>query len=235
MAAVCAAALLGGAVSTAVWEAGDAEAESGSVLSRNTTDPSVRLTDNGTATSPSRSATRANSTDASTPTAVRTRDAAPPTVVPEQRRAPSVLTLPGQEVLPVEPVGVERSGPLAGHMVVPDDPRIAGWYRHGTAPLDQGGAVVIAAHADRAGLGAGPLARLERIRAGENIVLRVGRQDVRYRVERVEVLIKDRLDAAALFDTHGPARLHLVSCGGRFDRAQRRYAANVVVTATRLT
>ena len=54
---------------------------------------------------------------------------------------------------------------------------------------------------------------------------------VEYQVESVEQVAKLALDTASLFDRAGGHRLHLVTCGGRFDRSTGSYEDNVVVVA----
>lgn len=234
-AAVCTAALLGGALTAGVWEvgrAGGASADSPLVSG-----PSVPGTQDASRES---GADTGDENDPRPPVVVTTgptvtaRPATPPPKVEEGARAPTRLELPDGTGMPVDPAGVVIEGPLAGQMEVPDDPTVAGWYRHGASPADDAGAVVVAAHVDRAGHGAGPFAGLDRTRSGEVLSLRVGDATIRYRVQSVDLVDKDHLDPAALFSGAGPPRLHLVSCGGGYDRDQRAYAANVVVTATRL-
>ena len=51
-----------------------------------------------------------------------------------------------------------------------------------------------------------------------------------YTVVRRDQVSKTQLPANA-FDTGSPARLVLITCGGRFDRAVRSYVDNIVVDA----
>ncbi len=228
-AAVAAAALLGATSATAIWDSGSAvEASSVLVRGTGTTEPTPQGTTSTDGSEPA-AASAAGATRAIVPV----RDAVPPPVAPEARRAPTRVTLPDAQ-LPLTPVGVHSRGEQAGQMAVPDDPNVGGWYRFGASPLDRTGAVVIAAHVDAARYGPGPLARLDRIPKGSFLTLSVDGRDVRYRIERVEIVPKDKLDPAALFDSAGPARLHLVSCGGEFDPKRGEYVANVVATAVRV-
>ena len=52
-----------------------------------------------------------------------------------------------------------------------------------------------------------------------------------YEVASVDQVAKLSLDTASLFDRTGEHRLHLVTCGGRYDRATNSYEDNVVVVA----
>lgn len=231
VAVVSAAALLGGALSVAVWDAGGAsEASEGSELLRPDGVAAPTVPTSTTSSQPPPDPTSASRRAAAS--GVTARAATPPPVVPESRRAPTAMQLPGDVDMALEPVGVSTQGSHAGQMEIPADPSVGGWYRFGAAPGDPAGAVVVAAHADRAGRGPGPLARLDRLEPGAQIRLTVGRREFRYRIERVEIVDKAELEPAALFSTAGPPRLHVVSCGGDYDATARRYAANVVATGS---
>lgn len=130
----------------------------------------------------------------------------------------------------VRPVGVDRSG----LMEIPQDVRVAGWYRHGSAPGEGGGATVLAAHVDSAAAGTGPWAKLADVPVGSEVRVSTAEGTVRYRISSVSQLRKKGLDTTALFSSSGPERLHLVTCGGRFDRATGHYDQNVVAIAVRV-
>jgi sortase (surface protein transpeptidase) len=129
--------------------------------------------------------------------------------------------------LPVSPVGVDAKGV----MEIPANPGRAGWYRHSAGVGAPEGATVLAAHVDSRRFGAGPLEDLQRVEPGDEVTVVAKGRTTRYTVERVVRLDKDRMDMAALFDRSGPHRLHVVTCGGEFDRETRHYEENVVVTA----
>lgn len=142
--------------------------------------------------------------------------------------APDRLTIPRVGVdMPVVPVGVAADGEMA----LPATPAHVGWYRYGARPGDASGATVLAAHLDMPGYGVGPIAVVEDLRAGDVITVRSGGQAHPYRVTAVSSVRKTTLDLDALFARDGPAVLHVVTCGGHFDRERRRYDENVVVTA----
>lgn len=130
----------------------------------------------------------------------------------------------------VRPVGVDRSG----LMEIPQDVRVAGWYRHGSAPGEGSGATVLAAHVDSAAAGTGPWAKLASVPVGSEVLVSTAEGTVRYRISAVSQLRKKGLDTQALFSSSGPERLHLVTCGGRFDRATGHYDQNVVAIAVRV-
>ncbi len=129
--------------------------------------------------------------------------------------------------MPIQPVGVAAGG----EMELPEDPDVLGWYRYGPAPGSESGAVVMAAHVDSATLGVGPLADLERVSKGDVISVETTDGPVSYKVQEVVQLDKKKLDTEWLFDRTGPARLHLVTCGGSYDRTLGEYSANVVLVA----
>lgn len=132
--------------------------------------------------------------------------------------------------MPVRPVGVATDGQMA----LPPSPAVMGWYQHGPRPGDQAGATVLAAHRDLPEFGTGPAARLEGLERGDVVTVRSGSTVRRYRVTQVTRLEKQSLDLAALFARSGPARLHVVTCSGRFDPRSRTYEENLVVVGVPL-
>lgn len=157
------------------------------------------------------------------PKAARPRQAPPPVAGSFELAIPSIDVR-----MPVVPVGVAKDGQMA----LPDDPDVAGWYRFGPAPTSERGANVISAHVDSRD-GVGPLAKLRGLDVGARIVVTVDGDPVVYVVERVDQYAKTALDVDALFDRSGPARLHLVSCGGKWNPRTRHYDDNVVAIARR--
>ncbi|GAA5030981.1 hypothetical protein GCM10023258_28770 [Terrabacter aeriphilus] len=127
----------------------------------------------------------------------------------------------------IVPVGVSGDGEMA----LPSTPALAGWYAYGPRPGERSGATVLAAHLDMPGYGIGPIAGIGSLRRGDVLSVRSGPTVRSYTVTSVESTRKTALDLDALFARDGPARLHVVTCGGDFDREARRYDENVVVTA----
>lgn len=145
--------------------------------------------------------------------------------VPTQLEIPSVRLR-----MPLTPVGLDSRG----DMELPPSPKVAGWYRYGPAPGSNVGAAVIAGHVDTPEEGVGPLDVLEQLKPGTVIVVRSGTQTTRYAVKSVRKVGKGELDLDALFARDGPHRLHVVTCGGEFDRRTRQYTDNVVAVAVPL-
>lgn len=163
------------------------------------------------------------------PATVPTRPAAPAPRAQRPAASRFELAIPSLDVrMPVVPVGVAEDGQMA----LPDDPDVAGWYRFGPSPTSREGANVISAHVDSRD-GVGPLAKLPRLDVGARIVVTVDGARVEYVVERVDQYAKKALDVDALFARSGPARLHLVSCGGEWNPRTRHYDDNVVAIARR--
>jgi hypothetical protein len=141
---------------------------------------------------------------------------------------PAVVALPAQGVQAAAvPVGVLASGQLQ----LPEDPATVGWWAGGAAPGSPAGTVVIAGHLDAADTGVGALAALLDVRASDLVELRDSSGGIHvYRVTARRSFAKAALPAD-LFDTAGPARLALITCGGEFDARRGRYRDNVVVLA----
>lgn len=69
------------------------------------------------------------------------------------------------------------------------------------------------------------------LQPGARVDLFTDQGAVTYEVVSVEQVAKLSLDTASLFDRAGGHRLHLVTCGGRYDRSTNSYEDNVVVVA----
>ncbi len=152
----------------------------------------------------------------------------PTRTTPRAVPVPTSLEIPTAKVrMPLTSVALDARG----DMELPPSPDVAGWYRYGPAPGSEAGAAVIAAHVDTPKEGVGPLEVLEDLEPGTQIVVRSGRVVTRYVIESVRTIDKGGLDLQSLFARDGPPRLHLVTCGGEFDRRTRQYADNVVAVA----
>lgn len=161
----------------------------------------------------------------------RARETPGPVVVPappDPPVAPPVrVHLPTLGVdAPVVPVDVRTDGALS----VPDDPSVVGWWRAGSRPGEPTGSVVLDGHVDSRAAGAGAFSDLVDLRPGDPVLVETGPARVPYVVAGVRSHPKAELPAAA-FDTSGPPRLVMITCGGSFDTRTRRYTDNVVVYA----
>ncbi len=141
---------------------------------------------------------------------------------------PARLVLPAGRSAPIAAVGLHADGSL----VVPDDPRVVGWWTGGAMPGDGSGSVVVAGHVDTARRGVGVLAALTGVRAGDVVELTAGRRAQRYRVVSATLVPQAQLSrAGGLFRSTGDPQLVLITCGGAFDPVRHRYADNYVVVA----
>lgn len=157
-------------------------------------------------------------------------NAAPATAPPVTPvTAPTSVAIPSiGATLSVVPTGVTADGA----MEIPDDPRVAGWYRFGPGPANDTGATVLAAHIDSQAR-VGPLAQLRGATPGDEIIVTTGDQKVRYVIERVDSYPKTVIDLDSVFDRDGSPRLHLVTCGGEWDPSTGSYEDNIIAVAVR--
>lgn len=142
---------------------------------------------------------------------------------------PVGLRIPGLGVdAAIDDVGVDDQQRLE----VPEVDRI-GWYRFGARPGEPG-ATVLAGHVDFGGE-TGVFWSLAEAEVGDrvDVVLEDG-STRRYRVVDVTLYDKTELPNDELFRESGGEAVHLITCGGTFDRIQRSYRGNVVVTAVPL-
>ena len=131
--------------------------------------------------------------------------------------------------VPIRPVGVEPDGKLE----LPEDIRVAGWYKYGSDPLSATGSTVIAAHLDSLPQGIGPFAALRDVTQGTEVVVTTADgAELRYAVESVQSILKSEVPLSDIFDRAGAPRVILVTCGGPWSDAMRNYTDNIIVVAT---
>jgi hypothetical protein len=116
-----------------------------------------------------------------------------------------------------------------GVMELPDPP-VAGWFTRGATPGALGPAV-ITGHVtwDRA---PAVFHRLGSVRRGDRVT--VTREDGRtaiFTVSRVARFSKSRFPSGEVYGPIDHAGLRLITCGGTYDAARRKYLDNVVVFA----
>lgn len=116
-------------------------------------------------------------------------------------------------------------------METPRDPAKAGWYEPGPTPGAIGPAV-IAGHVTWNGTPS-VFFKLAKLKAGDTIGVR--REDgatAEFTVDRVAQYPKDEFPTIDVYRNLDYAGLRLITCGGDYSQADRRYADNVVVYAT---
>jgi sortase (surface protein transpeptidase) len=132
---------------------------------------------------------------------------------------------------PVDPYGVVAA---TGQMDVPDNVTDVAWYKFGPSP-GEGGSAVLAAHVDLVGQGPGVFFGLPNLEPDDLVhVAYDDGSEIAFRVVARTVYEKDELPTDVLFSKDGPPVLTLITCGGDFSRADRRYDSNVVVYAVPL-
>lgn len=149
------------------------------------------------------------------------------TTADAQAPAPVRVRIPAIGVdAPVEPLDLDAQGVLPA----PGGNHVTGWWRAGPEPGERGPAV-IAGHVDSY-QGPAVFLRLAELEAGQRIL--VEREDgtaIAFAVTHLERHAKDAFPTAAVYGgTPGP-ELRLITCGGEFDSAARRYLDNIIVYA----
>lgn len=154
--------------------------------------------------------------------------AQPGAEAPTQVADPVRLRIPAIGVhAAVRPLRVDRSGVLPP----PPGDHIAGWWRAGPEPGEPGPAV-LAGHVDSY-RGPAVFFRLVDLRTGDRIHIdRADGSTVTFHVRRLERHDKGAFPTDAVYRPTPGAQLRLITCGGAFDDAARRYLDNVIVFAT---
>jgi hypothetical protein len=141
---------------------------------------------------------------------------------------PATVEIAGAEPAPVRLADVDAEGVLA----VPEDVQELGFWIGSTPMGSPVGTTLIAGHRDAPdGGGVGYFDRLADIAEGETVAV-VDGLGVRY-----EFTVTERIDVSMrtlppeVFDTDGPRRLVLITCGGPFDVSTGRYRDNIIVWA----
>ena len=138
------------------------------------------------------------------------------------------VVLPAQETMAaVVMTGVGTDG----HLLVPDDPALVGWWAAGARPGDERGSVVLAGHVDSRRFGVGKFKVLFDVAIGDPVwIVDAAGAEHHYRVVSRQQIDKDELPPQ-LFDHDAPPQLVLITCGGTFDETTRHYSDNVIVIA----
>jgi LPXTG-site transpeptidase (sortase) family protein len=125
---------------------------------------------------------------------------------------------------PVLPVGVDKNNAMA----VTNESYDVGWYKLGPAPGDAGDAV-IDGHLDWYDTSHAVFFNLKNVRTGDDIeVQRLDGVSHHFKVTGVQSVAYNA-SVPGLFDTTGPARLALITCGGQWDFNRREYLQRVIV------
>lgn len=130
---------------------------------------------------------------------------------------------------PLAPLAVDADGVLPP----PAGDSTAGWWRAGPEPGERG-AAVLAGHVDSPS-GPAVFFRLPELRAAAEVFVdRADGSTAVFVVRRIEQHRKNRFPTDSVYGPTPRSELRLVTCGGFFDRAERRYRDNVIVFASRV-
>ncbi|POX56062.1 class F sortase [Streptomyces sp. Ru71] len=155
----------------------------------------------------------------------------PPAARPLRGAVPQRIDIPDLGVqAPVVESGLDADGAIEAPPF--DRAAVVGWYAGGAAPGAPGTALMVG-HVDTETRPA-VFHRLGTLRPGSTVrVVRADGHVTEFTVEDVEVLPRDHFDAHRAYGPRRPGRaeLRLITCGGTFDRADRSYTANVIVSA----
>ncbi|MBK3566477.1 class F sortase [Streptomyces sp. MBT62] len=155
----------------------------------------------------------------------------PPAAKPLGNALPQRIDIPDLAVqAPVVNRGLDPQGAIDPPPF--DQAGVVGWYGNGVRPGAAGTALMVG-HVDTETRPA-VFYKLSTLRPGRTI--RVVRDDGKvadFTVDDVRVLTRAHFDAQQAYGTRqsGRAELRLITCGGTFDRADRSYTANVIVSA----
>jgi hypothetical protein len=130
----------------------------------------------------------------------------------------------------VAPVGLSADGTVG--LPPLSQPYLAGWYRYGRTPGEQGSSVIIG-HVDSYASGRAVFYNLGHLTRGA--VIEVTRRDhsvAEFKVDAVTIVQRDRFPAPTVYGQVPYPGLRLVTCGGTFDSQSGSYPDNVVVFAS---
>lgn len=130
---------------------------------------------------------------------------------------------------PVKAVGLARDGTI--QVPPPDNPNLVGWYRHGPT-AGQAGPAIMLGHKDTRTRSA-VFSRLDEIRNGDQIkIMRRDGTMAIFTVGGVEQTDKATFPTQRVYGDQVNAQLHLITCGGTYDRRTGHYTDNIIVYAT---
>lgn len=142
------------------------------------------------------------------------------------------LTSPSRLVIPaigvdanVQHVGITKTG----NMAVPDNYTDVGWYRLGSAPGDQGNAV-IAGHLDTGFGRPAVFIDLEKLKPGDEVVVQdASGEAARFIVERLQIYDYNDAPMEEIFGPSDESRLNLITCDGVWNPNSKTYNKRLVV------
>jgi sortase (surface protein transpeptidase) len=145
----------------------------------------------------------------------------------KQMPTPSRIVIPAIRVsAPLIPLGLNRARTIQ----VPQSFSVAGWFRPGPEPGEQGAAVILG-HVDSRS-GPGVFFHVSALRPGDmiKVVLRT-RKALRFVVTDRREVPKLRFPTKLVYARTPAPTLRLITCGGRFNPATGHYLDNFIVFA----
>lgn len=130
---------------------------------------------------------------------------------------------------PIVSVGVDKQGAIETPPI--NNTNLVGWYRHGPT-AGEGGPAVMLGHKDTTNRSA-VFSRVGEIRNGD--VIEVKRRDgttAVFTVGGVEQAGKTTFPTQRVYGDQANAQLHLITCGGTYNRNTGHYTDNIIVYAT---
>jgi sortase (surface protein transpeptidase) len=177
--------------------------------------------------------------------AVVTAGAAPGAAAPTSTAAPAqpqaTATAPAAQAsatsatrLRIPSIGVDAAfAPMdvdrAGVLIPPATTDVVGWFVRGPHP-GQPGPAIAAGHIDSYE-GPGVFFRLHEVGVGAMVEVDTDGAPVRYQVVSVTTFPKTEFPTEQVYGPTPAPELRLITCGGQFDRGDRRYLSNVIVSA----
>ncbi|GAA3422934.1 class F sortase [Streptosporangium sandarakinum] len=163
------------------------------------------------------------------PTAPPPTPALPP-APPMQPSTPVRVVIPKLGVnAPIRSVGLDRQGAIEVPPI--GKPNLVGWYRSGPTAGEAGPAIMLGHKDTRSG--SAVFSRLDEIRNGD--LIEVHRKDgviAMFTVGGLEQAEKSVFPTQRVYGRSRDAQLHLITCGGTYDRNTGHYTDNVIVYAT---
>ncbi|MGR6924152.1 class F sortase [[Actinomadura] parvosata] len=130
---------------------------------------------------------------------------------------------------PIKSVGLRKDGTI--EVPPSNNANLVGWYRNMSTPGEVGPAVLLG-HKDTRTTAA-VFARLPELKNGDTIeVKRQDKTTAVFTVGGVEQADKKTFPTQRVYGEQQNAQLHLITCGGTYDRTTGHYTDNVIVYAT---
>ncbi|RTK94721.1 class F sortase [Candidatus Saccharibacteria bacterium] len=157
---------------------------------------------------------------------------------PSEQRPPSSYSVPADKPLSIQLPTIKAEGFIQqvgadknNQMVVPSNVHMAGWYTKSVLP-GANGLSIIDGHVN--GLYAkGIFANLGKLKSDDAFTVTFGDKSVKnFKVKKVQtVSVKEADTALYVRDTSIAKQLNLITCGGKFNKADRTYDARIIIVA----